>query len=50
MAKLLSEIAAQYKDRKTAIITAYKTGAQPARNCRVLLIAPNDDWGCCSQE
>jgi hypothetical protein len=50
MAKLLSEIAAQHKDRKTAIITAYKAGAQPARYRRVLSIAPNDDWGYCSQE
>jgi hypothetical protein len=31
MAKPLSEIAAQYKDRKTAIIAAYKTGAYSQR-------------------
>jgi hypothetical protein len=31
IAKPLSEIASQYKDRKTAIIAAYKTGAYSQR-------------------
>ena len=31
IAKLLSEIAAQYKDSKRAIIVAYKTGAYSQR-------------------
>ena len=31
VAKPLSEIAAQYKDRNTAIIAAYKTGAYSQR-------------------
>ncbi len=46
-AAFVTEIAAQHKDRKTAIIAAYKTGEYNTarRNRRALSIVPNDRWG-----
>ena len=45
IAKPLPEIAAQHKDRTTAIIAAYKTGAYSQREIgSVLSIALNNDW------
>ncbi len=50
IAKPLSEISAQHKDRKAAIIAAYKTGAYSQREIGAYYLAPNDDWGYFSQE
>jgi hypothetical protein len=49
IAKPLSEISAQHKDCKTAIIAAYKTGAYSQREVGAFLsIASNGGWGYCS--
>lgn len=49
MAKPLSGIEAQHKDRKAVIIAAYKTYTA-SEKLRVLSIASNDDRGYCSRK